>query len=249
MSSDNSIDWQIESIRFTSFMNQSLNSTYLEHWVEEVSKNSLSKVNKTPSSFTGLSSMALGVLRANWVGNRLDIVLSAEDPKKNQTILPWSESDNLFVQVFDRVPEICEPNLFDRIAIGLVLTSQVANDMDGNRALSKMIVGVSVPETVKDFLYRVNYPCGSKTSGEIFINRLAIWSVGHSQLFEVVINEDGSQSEKLISEDPAALRLELDINTDKNTHLKIDKTNLQNLLGEFKSIIKNICSDGEITLR
>ena len=47
MPTSNSIDWQIESIRVTAFVNGQLNPSMLETWLEEVSENSPSQISKT----------------------------------------------------------------------------------------------------------------------------------------------------------------------------------------------------------
>ena len=60
MPTSNSIDWQIESIRVTAFFNGQLNPGMLETWLEKVSENSPSQVNKTPSSFSGISRSTAG---------------------------------------------------------------------------------------------------------------------------------------------------------------------------------------------
>ena len=117
MPTSNSIDWQIESIRVTAFVNGQLNPGMLETWIGEVSENSPSRVSKTPSSFIAVSRSSAGFLRTNWNANRLDVTLSSEQPQSRQTIAPMSEATALFGRFVDRIPEIGELALVDRLAI------------------------------------------------------------------------------------------------------------------------------------
>ena len=131
MPTSNSIDWQIESIRVTAFVNGQLNPGMLETWIEEVSENSPSQISKAPSSFIGVSRSTAGFLRTNWNANRLDVTLSSEQPQSSQTIAPISEATSLFSRFVDRIPEIGELAPVDRLALGLILTFQVPSESEG----------------------------------------------------------------------------------------------------------------------
>jgi hypothetical protein len=245
----NNINWQIESIRVTAFVNGQLNPSMLETWLEKVSENSPSKISKTPSSFVGVSRSTAGFLRINWTANRLDVILSSEEPQSVQAIAPISEVTSLFSRIVERVPEIGELALIDRLALGLVLSFQVPSESEGFKILSSSIVGLNLPESARDFLYRVNHPCGSSTVIDLNINRLATWSISKVQVIQVHIKSDGTQDQQTISEAPLAIRLELDINTDQAVQLAADLEKLRNLLDELKQIALVVASDGEATMR
>lgn len=247
MSTSNGIDWQIESIRVTAFVNGQLNPDMLETWIEEVSENSPSQINKAPSSFVGVSRSTAGFLRANWNANRLDVTLSSEQPQSGQAIAPISEATSLFSRFVDRIPEIGELAPVDRLALGLILTAQVPSESEGLEILSPSIVSLNLPRSARDFLYRVNHPC--KSVGGLDLNRLATWSVGHVQLIKFLFKPDGSQAQQTISESPTAIRLELDINTDKAMQLGANLELLRNLLNELKTIAVNVAIGGEATMR
>jgi hypothetical protein len=249
MPTSNSIDWQIESIRVTAFVNGSLNPDMLETWIGEVSGNPPSQISKTPSSFIGVSRSTAGFLRTDWNANRLDVTLSSERPQNSQTIAPMSEAASLFSRFVDRIPEIGELAPVDRLAIGLVLSFQVASESDGLKILSTSIVGLNLPESARDFLYRVNHPCESRTVDGLNLNRLTTWSVGKVKVIQFQINLDGSQGQQTISEAPLAIRLELDINTDQAMQLGADLERLRKLLEELKAIALNVASGGEATMR
>lgn len=249
MPTSNSIDWQIESIRVTAFVSGSLNPDMLETWIGKVSENSPSQISKTPLSFIGVSRSTAGFLRTNWNDNRLDLTLSSEQPQNSQTIAPMSEATSLFSRFVDRIPEIGELAPVDRLAIGLVLSFQVASESEGLKILSTSIVGLNLPESARDFLYRVNHPRKSRTVDGLNLNRLATWSVGKVKVIQFQINPDGSQVQQTISEAPTAIRLELDINTDQAVQLGADLERLRKLLEELKAIALNVASGGEATMR
>ena len=249
MPTSNSIDWQIESIRVTAFVNGQLNPDMLETWIEKVSENSPSQISKAPSSFIGVSRSTAGFLRTNWNANRLDVTLSSEQPQSSQPIAPISEATSLFSRFVDRIPEIRELAPVDRLALGLILTFQVPSESEGLEILSPSIVSLNLPQSARDFLYRVNHPYKSRTVDGLNLNRLATWSVGHVQLIQLLIKPDGSQFQQTISEGPTAIRLELDINTDKAMQLGANLELLRNLLNELKTIAVNVAIGGEANMR
>ena len=249
MPTSNSIDWQIENIRVTAFVNGRLNPGMLETWIGEISENSPSQVSKTPSSFIGVSRSTAGFLRVNWNTNRLDVTLSPEQPQSSQTIAPISELTSLFNRFVDRIPEIGELAKVDRVALGLVLTFQVSSESEGLEILSPSVVNIDFPRSARDFLYRVNHPYESRTLDGLKLNRLATWSVGQVQVIQVQINPDGSQVQQIISEAPFAIRLELDINTDKAIQLGANSERLRDLLNKLKAIALDVAIKGEAAMR
>jgi hypothetical protein len=183
MPTSNAIDWQIENIRGTVFVDGQLNPAMLETWIGEVSENSPSKVNKTSSSFIGISKSSSGFLRTSWNADRLDVILSSEEPKQGQPIAPISNVSSLFERFVDRIPEIGELVPVDRIALGLVLVFQVPSEAEGLEILlSSMLSGITLPSSARDFLYRVNYPRESQIHSGLKLNRLATWSVSQVQV-------------------------------------------------------------------
>ncbi len=248
MPTPNSIDWQIESIRVTAFVNGQLNPGMLETWLREVSENSPQQINKTPSSFVGVSRSTVGFLRTDWNANRLDVVLSSEPLPSDQAIMPISEVTSLFSRFVDRIPEIGELAPVDRLALGLVLTFQVPNQSEGLEILSPSIVSLRLLPSARDFLYRINYPYKSATIDDLNLNRLATWTVGQVQAIQVLIKSDGSQVQQTTSH-PPAIRLELDINTDQGVQLGANIEELKNLLNELKAIAMDIATRGEAAMR
>lgn len=245
----NSIEWNIETLRVTIFVNDKLNPNQLEAWLQTVSENSPSKINKTPSSFLGVSRSTEGFLETKWKANRLDVILSSEIPQSNRTITTFSEVSSLFGRFVDRIPEIGEFAIVDRLAIGLVLSFQVPSESEGLKILSPIIVGLNLPGSARDFSYRINHPCESAVVSGLKINRLATWSVGMVQIIRIHVNQDGSQDQQTIKTDPPAIRLELDINTNEATPLKADQDQLKKLLNELKKIALGVASGGEVFMR
>ncbi|MCC8985541.1 MAG: hypothetical protein LM513_03020 [Nitrospira sp.] len=248
MPTSNSIDWQIESIRVTAFVKDKLNPDMLETWIEKVSENSPSQINKTSSSFTGVSRSTAGFIRTSWDSNRLDVILSSEQSQSSQMVAPISEVTSLFSRFVDRIPEIDELTPVDRLALGLILIFQVPSEPEGLEILSPSIVSLNLNRSARDFLYRVNHPCKSCTVDGLDLNRLATWSVGRVQLVRILIKPDNPQVQQTISEAPTAIRLELDINTDQAMKLGANLELLKNLLNELKTIAVNVAIGGEATM-
>ena len=245
----NNINWQIESIRVTAFVHDPFNPNMLEAWLGNVTENLPTQVSKTPSSFAGVSRSTAGFLRVNWSADRLDVLLSSEELQDREAIAPMSDATPLFDRFVRRVSEIGELPLIDRIAFGLVLNFQVPTESVGLESLSPHIVGLNLPRSARDFLYRVNHPYASQSINDVSLNRLATWSVGQSQVIHFQLNPDGSQTQQVVSQGPWAVRLDLDINTDKADVLRADLVVLRNLLNELTTIAVNIALGGEASMR
>lgn len=245
MQTSNNINWQIESIRVTGFFNGHLNPSKLESWLQNITENPPTEVQKTPISFVGVSNIEAGFLKVNWIANRLDLVLSSGEPQKIQTIAPISELADLFDRFFIHITEIDDQVLVERLAFGLVLSLEVPDESEGLKTLSTNIIGVNIHESSRDFLYRINRPIESRIITGLSLNRLASWSVGKSKVIQIHLKKDGSQQQETVSETPMAIRLELDINTDQNGQLNLNFQGLNELLSELKDIGLDIALNGE----
>jgi len=243
------INWQIDSIRTTIFFKNSLNPNNLEGWLSKVSEYPPLQINKMPLAFNSVSKSSPGFLRVNMADNRLDILLSPEELRSNQTIAPFSEISSLFSQFVDNIPDIAEMPLVDRLAVGVVLSLQVTSNEEGVEIISPHISGVDLPITARDFLYRINLPSKSQVIDDLSINRLAVWSIGYAQLVHVQINSNGSQSQEVFTENNPTIHLELDINTDGGTQIGANTDQLRVLLSELKSIALSVANNGESVLR
>ncbi len=246
----NSTNWNIESMRFTAFINGQLNPSMLEAWLEQASENSPSQVNKAPNSFSGVSRRSTtGFLRTIWKGDRLDVTISPENPLDTiQTIASISEADSLLGWFVQQIPEIKELPPIDRLAFGLILVIPVASQSQGTEILSENIASLKLKPSARDLIYRVNYPHESQVSRGVSLNRLATWSVSNIQIMEFRLNPDGSQGQKVVSEGELAARLELDINTDKESKLGANSELLRSLLDELTKIALDVARSGEATL-
>ena len=249
MHPSNSIEWQIESIRTTVFFNGPLNSSALQSWLEKVSNGSSTRLNITPTSFQGVARTTAGLLRVNWVSDRIDVILAFEDPKDVQSIAPFSSVNALFTQFMLPLKDLGEIPPANRIAYGLVLSCQVQDESTGLDILSKLLTRVNLSKASHDFLYRLNIPVESKSIPGLLINRLATWLVGQVQILQVELKEDGSQVQSnLIENPPFATRLEMDLSTDAKKQLNCSPSDFEKLLHELSGISSDIATHGESVL-
>jgi hypothetical protein len=242
------IDWQIENIRVTVFIKNPLNTNELESWLEKVSKNTPIQIAKRPTSFLGISKTEDGIIQIAWNSNRIDFVLSSDDPTNKSVISSFSKATEFFDTIFNKIPEISDLTPITRIAIGVVLSVVVENESEGLTKISHHISSLHIDPSSRDFLFRINHPNTSSVNNTVSLNRLVTWSVSVPQLVEVQIGSDGSQSQKVKSEKNPEMRLELDINTDGKVDLDADTSHFIGYLQELQKIALDIIFYGESIL-
>lgn len=249
MHTTNAIEWQIESIRTTVFFNDPLNPSALQLWLQKVSDSESIRLNITPTSFQGAARTPTGLLRVTWVSNRLDVILASEDPTNIQAIAPLSSANDLFTQVMLPLKDLGELPPVNRIAYGLVLSCQVADESKGLELLSSHLTRVTLSKTSRDLLYRVNIPVESKSIPDLLLNRLATWLVGQIQIVQVEVKTDGSQVQSnLLENPPFSTRLEMDLSTDAQKQLNCSTSDFEKLLYELSGISLDIAAHGESVL-
>ena len=244
----NSINWNIESMRVTTFQRGSFDTRSLETWLESTSENLPIQVSKTGASCLGVSRSPNGFIRANWNGHRFDVVLTSGQPDAVAHIASFTEVKRLFGWLVDAVPRMENLPVVDRIALGVILTASVESDEQGIDLLRPVIRGLEVDPRVRDFLYRANYPIGSHSREGVNINRLATWSVGQVQIVQLQIRPDGSQNQQVAVLIPKAIRLELDISTDQSVMLDADSEVVARLLTELEQMATDIADNGESSM-
>lgn len=239
------IDWNIESVRTTAFLRTEPKTRALEDWLELTSANTPVQVAKTVSSFSGVSRSTDGFLRVDWGNGRLDATLTPTDPSTRNYVAEFMDLGRLFENYVKKFAALEDFPLIDRLAVGIVLTFAVESENIGLQLLRPAIMGLNLDPRARDVQYRSNIPFESLTSEGLLINRLATWSVGQVQTIQIRIGTDGSQSQDTVGLTPTAIRLELDINTDKNVSLNADATTCHSLLSEMQALAINIAISGE----
>jgi hypothetical protein len=242
------IDWNIESIRVTGFHSGTFNTRSIETWLETTSENVPIQVNKTSSSFSGVSRTTDGFIRADWSGKRFNVILTPEQPEADPFLAPFNEARRLFALFVDSVPKIESLPFMDRVALGVILYASVVDEEQGIKLLRPAIHGLQIEPHARDFLYRVNYPIESLTRQDVNINRLVTWSVGQVQMIQIQVRSDGSQAQETVNVMPMAIRLELDISTDQNFMLEANPEEVAQLLSEMEAITTNIADNGESSM-
>lgn len=241
-----SINWRLESTRVTMFSDDAFNSRSLETWLETIGENPPIHVNKTPTSFLGVSRSHNGLIQAVWNDKRLDLTLIPEKADALPYIAPFEEAKQLFASFVEAAPRIKDLPPVNRIALGLVLTAPIETDKQAIDLLKTVIHSLQVDSGVRDLLYRANYPSQSHSKEGLAINRLATWSGGQVQALQLRIRAANSQIEEATTLAPTyAIRLELDINTDQSETLHADPDLVLRLLSELRKIAANIANNGE----
>lgn len=247
MASSTGIDWQIESARVTAFLNDQLDPDRLEEWVNKLSENLPLQVTKTPSSFSSISTRSNQILNVEWDGNsnRFNASVSASPQLGESTIAPISEVSSVITAFVDSIPKILKPGLINRIALGVVLNHEVADEAQGLQILGPYLEGrVTIASLSTDFLYRVNEPAMSESINDLYINRLRTWSVGSVRILQYDLGHSNSQA-RIVSSSPIAIRLELDINSDASKPLEVDDAQYGLLLSELEKIALGIAGVGD----
>jgi hypothetical protein len=242
------IEWKVESLRITSFLGTLPTTRSLEDWLETVSGNTPIQVTKTNNTFSGVARSSDGFLRIDWANNRIDILLLPVDPVTDNSIGNLGTLTNLFNKYVDRFTELHDFPVVDRLAVGLVLTYGIDNEAMGIELIRPAILGLRIDARARDLQYRSNIPYINPEIPSIQINRLATWSLGQVQTVQIRLGNDGSQTQEVVGLAPIAIRLELDINTDKDMKIDSDSTKCRVLLREFQRQAMNIAMFGEQTM-
>lgn len=245
MHQDLGIEWLVESIRITAFLSDMPKPRALEDWLEVASKNTPIQVSKSGSSFSGVSRCDQGFLRLDWTMGRIDAMIVPAEPQAANMIGTLDLLPLLLDFYAIEFPKIGSLPPLNRIAIGIILTMKVSDENAGLALVVPAIRGLSLDPRVRDFQYRSNIPITSKVIADLKINRLATWSVGQVQTIHVKIGSDGSQSHEVLALDPTAIRLELDINSDKEKAIGANQESSMQLLSEFKTHAIDIAKYGE----
>lgn len=128
-----------------------------------------------------------------------------------------------------------------RVALGLILISDVSDRQIGYRELANFIDGVPESTDAVDFLYQVNRPRDSRAGIEgLYINRLSKWSVAE---YRVVIFAPAAAS-VATGALRYHLRLELDINTMAEFEGLIPQQKVDKVIDDLFEGAHEICEQG-----
>ena len=211
------LNWNIESLRITSFLKGDFVNTSMENWLKKLTGNDPISVQKTNQLFQGLSPYDTGILRLGHNSNRIDLLLNSAAPHISLSIGKLSELNHLMQNSLFRYFSLEDCPTSVRLAIGVVLFFTVKDYDEGTSYLQSKLKSVSNIDGTTDLLFRINRPCISKTNKDIKLNRLMTWSIGQMHVLKIPLTIGMSnqiqQNESETVKNEMMCRLELDFNT------------------------------------
>ena len=243
------IDWQVESLRFTLFRAEPI-QTVVPLW-ETLTGEKPEKVDSQPRAnmITEAGTVVLGALthisdpfRINW-----NLSPSQEQQQKTAsfpTLGSLFEIKGQFIKMMndwlssDAVPET------NRIALGSVSIIIKNNRASAYKQLSELLHHVTIDiENSTDFFYQINRPIQSSVEPDLMINRLSKWSAARVMGLGLFVGEKPEVIQN--TRDYVAARLELDINTHQDNKKIFSKEKLIPLLQELSNFGNQISTEGD----
>ena len=243
--------WQVESLRLTTFHIPSTVSTDSTDWWESVIGDKPEQVVTRPRGnmvqqsglFEGKQlALIIRVDRADWM-LRGNIAPQGEPTQGPPTLGTLPNVLGSFRKVAEKWLTVC-PDL-TRLAFGAALVETVADLTLAYQKLSQMLPNVKIGEADSpDFLYQINRPRVSKSLTMIRINRLSKWSVMQGGALSIAIGQGTVPT--FASELLLACRLELDINTSQEPSSIIPQNQTRELFSELVDLGSEIADNGDI---
>ena len=236
--------WQVESLRFTTFLSPSAENPD-PNWWEVVVGEPPQSLNAQPKqgivqavgSVEGGFTLVLGIqpARVDWMYGR---------PDEGDSIAPLEESINRFAEFLTTWFEICPSAV--RLAFGAILLIPVGSKEDGYRLLNRYLPSFTLDaERSSDFSYQINRWRLSQSIEGLRINRLSRWSTAKRQKSTIAIGPGGIVPSQL-QDAEFSCRLELDINTAPEYEGEFDQGRTATLYQELVTLGIEITDKGDI---
>ncbi len=243
------IKWDTFQLRVSAFPIELINELDLKWW-KEITGNEPEERNSRPAQ--GMTN-ELGIyndksLISSIMSNKIDLIQSITPEMQFvsdsfPTIGKFPETFDTFYPLIEKWLNLLKLFPINRIALGIILLSQVTNREEGYNILNNLLPDINIDsKNSSDFFYQINRPRQSNSGiSNLFINRLSKWKVEKRVLVK------RPAPEKIITRDESFYcNLELDINTvaDYKNEISIDKT--PTILKEFIDLGKEISEKGDI---
>lgn len=236
-------DWDVETIRATFFTSDLVSPIVSDEWWPKVGGSQPEAVTRKPvlGLFSAEGPVDNARLHLNVSAGRIDWISLPQSPEAFATTAlgPYPQVEEQFAQRLSGWLEL-PPISINRVALGLVLRSKVPNRVAGYQALSRLLLSVKVdPDKSRDLLYQINRPRKLESIPGLEVNRLSKWGV-------VLLKMTMMEGDRRISESEF-LRLELDINTDKDSARDLNKDKkLHAVFRELQSLGQEIATNGDV---
>lgn len=243
--SNESIEWQAESLRLTAFPSPDARIGQSNWWTELFKEQPEDKTEKPREGlvqeqgpFEG-GKILLGIqpFRIDWLFTPAD---------EERVIGPFSQALETFLAPMRRWLHL-SPSLI-RIAFGAVLVSPTDSRESGYRKISPLLPSVKIDsEGSSDLLYQINRSRNSQTGlAGLRINRLSKWSVTAWGLSTIRFGPKGQPMDLIQSQQSFGCRLELDMNTAQDFESALPHDALGRVFQELVDLGIEIAQKGDI---
>jgi len=247
-------NWSAEHVRLTVFPEEDLRHPDPNWWRALIGQDPQAKTIQQ-----GIGIQESGAFRDNYCGLSLELQANRIDwlmaplvrPNERPTSFPafdsYPQAFIAFRELFERwLPTV--PNI-RRIAIGSVLTAQVADKAEGYRELGPLLPSVRLdPANSSDFSYSINrHATSPQACPNLHINRISSWSVALLTGIQIQIDGPGAGvSMRETGGVVSAIRLQLDINTAADRTGPLPNECVVPLFRELLTFAERIVEHGDI---
>lgn len=245
-------DWRVEQLRLTVFLPTDLRQPAPSWWREIVGQE---PPNQTIQQ--GILIQHVGPLRGDYCqfaleikSGRVDLTFGPLPSSQMPTGFPSFDELGRSLQVFRELllPWTEQITEVRRIAFGGVLTVAVLDRIAGYRALQPLLPSLTLDvERSSDLLYQINRHATSSGIPGLHVNRLSNWGVVLAKMQQFQIGPGGTPL-VLGSNDTtfAAVRLQLDINTDADRVEPLPSGTIRPLCEELVGYGEQIAARGDV---
>lgn len=240
--------WKIESLRLTNFVDDKFDPKNLERWLIDISGEQPIQINKTVSSFSGLSKLEASIVKLEWRQNRIDLIESADAPHIEHNIGYFSSFSEYCEKHILKYFQMEGCPILGRMALGIVLYLPVASNEEGISTISPLLKSVTGIEGSEDFLFRINRPVQADIAGGIKINRLLTWTIGSVQFLQINVPQGIAQKIPPPMPPELQIRLEIDFSTDQKPDRKFSLNQQKEVVNYLIDIVNKVAESGEYGL-
>lgn len=246
--------WIAQRIRFTAFVNPSLEHDVENWWRAAVGEDPEVRTTKPRTGVVSQESAKAGgrlILRTE--PGRIDWALVAPEDPETDGIENLGEANNaigLFVNFVRAWLDSEDRPRATRLAYAPVLVQPVATREKGYELLAQYLKGTVTIDASKmqEFLFQVNRPTtiavGDASELQISVNRLCKWSVANWTKVALRAGADGAAVSSSATQSFACL-LDMDINTVLSAPLCVDQKQEREILGKLEELAREISESGD----
>lgn len=238
-------DWKIELLRLTIFVDDEFNSKNLEVWLNKISGQDPIQINKTGTTFLGVSKLDSSFLKLEWKQNRIDLILNANIIEVENNIGDFSMFNKYCNEYILKYFDMEDCPISNRIALGVILYVPIKDNIEGMNRLKKYLKSVNIIDEAGDFLYRINIPLKATADIEVDINRLVTWHVGLIKILQMELNPNLTIYNQKEEASSLVCRVEMDLSTAQNAMVKMNTVQQKNIANKLIEIANGIAESGE----